>query len=80
MGSVDLLQSVAGTAERVTVTVSECWYACCSRGWRQRGEGTYAGRVSRVDGADFLMLGDGIGTLTFALTARLDAVLSVESG
>lgn len=77
----ETLHRAHGTAEQVTIVVSRCAYSCCGRGWLRRDgyEQTYTGRIALVDTDAFLLYAGGIGTLSYVVAARFDAVEAVEA-
>lgn len=78
----ELLQRSHDDGEVVQVTVSDSIYTCCGRGWHDRDfEHVLTGRVRSIDypSMQFIIRGDGIGTVGFTAFVQFEAVELVEA-
>lgn len=70
---VALLLHSEQTGVPVTITVNNCLFQCCGRGWLLRAgyEQTYRGRVADLEypvpgiAGTFKLIAEGIGTITY---------------
>lgn len=74
-------RSFADHGVGVKLVTQDCLHTCCGRGWKPRVgyEQTYYGYVSGLDAGMLSLVSPGLGTVSYIVGVRLEAVELLEA-